>query len=109
MEQALCLNRPGFSALPTLDQSYEQPPYALVHAVGKPLNIYEEHFALELLQLARDNHVKGLPLLHIPIDSEQGLSYMPERSRWDRALTLMLHDWCASNVVFKDLDSAPVP
>ena len=92
--------------LPTLDQSYEQPPYALVHAVGKPLNIYEEHFALKLLQLARDNHVK-VALLHIPIDSEQGLSYMPERSRWDRALnTDAPMIGAPSNVVFKDLDSA---
>jgi hypothetical protein len=91
---------------PTLDQSYEHPPYVLVHAVGKPLNTYEEHFARKILKLAKDNHVTVV-LLHIPIDSEQGLEYMPERSRWADALhTNAPMIGAASVVLFKDVDKA---
>ena len=73
------------SPIPPVAQSYENPPYALVQPAGKPLNPYEEHFANLILQLAAANHTR-IVLLHIPIDSEQGLNYMPERSRWTDTL-----------------------
>ena len=69
------------AAIPTLEQSYENPPYILVHAAGKPLDPYEDHFARKIVELARETHTK-IALLHIPIDSEQGLDYMPERETW---------------------------
>src|ERR1035437_771600 len=58
--------------IPTLDQSYEVPPYPLVHVTGKPLTPYEEHFARKIMELAKEKHTE-IVLLHIPIDSEQGL------------------------------------
>jgi hypothetical protein len=72
---------------PTLEQSLQEPPYSLVQAAGKPLNSYEYHFAMKILELAKETHTK-IVLLHIPIDSEQGLDYIPERSRWDDSLHL---------------------
>ena len=73
------------ATMPTLEQSYEDPPYDLVHSVGPPLNPYEAHFAGKILDLAQQEH-SAIALLHIPIDSEQGLGYMPERSNWADAL-----------------------
>lgn len=67
--------------LPTLEESYEDPPYDLVHTVGPSLNPYEVHFARKILELAQHNHI-AVAFMHIPIDSEQGLAYMPERGNW---------------------------
>ena len=52
-----------------------------MHAVGPPLNPYEAHFARKILDLAQQDHV-AIALMHIPIDSEQDLRYMPERDDW---------------------------
>ncbi len=71
------------SSLP--NSSYEEPPYTLVRAEGKSLNRYDLHFAMKTLELARNEHIK-IALLHIPIDSEQGLDYMPEREDWPSTL-----------------------
>jgi hypothetical protein len=71
---------------PPINTSFEPAPYAFVKATGTPLNAYEDHFAEKILALARQNGVK-LALLHIPIDTERGLSYMPERSNWPVALS----------------------
>jgi hypothetical protein len=71
---------------PPLDESYEPAPYALVRATGAPLNAYEDHFAKRTLALAQQYGIK-VALLHIPIDSERGLNYMPERSNWPVALS----------------------
>jgi hypothetical protein len=90
--------------IPTLEQSYEDPPYNLVHAAGKPLNPYEGHFARKIVELARETHTK-IVLLHIPIDSEQGLDYMPERSKWVDALhTDAPMIGSTSAVLFKGVD-----
>ena len=71
-------------AVPTLEQSYEVPPETLVRATGKPLNSYDLHFADEILDLAKKTHTR-IALLHIPMDTEQGLDYMPERENWTAA------------------------
>jgi hypothetical protein len=71
----------GLATVPTLEQSYEEPPYSLVHSSGIPLNAYEDHFAKKILELAKEKKIK-IVLLHIPIDTEQGMDYMPERSIW---------------------------
>jgi hypothetical protein len=71
--------------IPTLEQSYEEPPYNRVRVAGKPLNAYEYHFAERILELANEKHT-NIVLLHIPIDAEQGLDYMPERGRWGDVL-----------------------
>jgi hypothetical protein len=68
-----------------LEQSYEDPPYNFVYSKKKPLNSYQAHFAKKILQLAEEKHA-GFALLHIPIDSEQGLNYMPELDNWASAL-----------------------
>jgi hypothetical protein len=73
------------TSMPPIDESYEPAPYASVKATGMPLNVYENHFAKNILELARQNNVK-VALLHIPIDTEHGLDYMPERSNWSTAL-----------------------
>ncbi len=92
------------SIVPTLEQSYEVPPYPLVHIAGKPLTPYEEHFAEKILQLAKEKHTR-IVLLHIPIDSEQGLDYLPERVRWVGPLqTGVPLIGAASSVVFQDVD-----
>jgi len=94
------------AAAPTVEQSYEDPPYDLVHAEGKPLNTYEDHFARKILELAAERHTK-IVLLHIPIDSEQGLDYMPERSRWvDSLHTDAPMIGATSAVLFKNVDKA---
>jgi hypothetical protein len=67
--------------IPPLADSYEEPPYPLVHVMGPPLNDYEEHFAEKIVALAKEKQTPVV-LVHIPIDSEQGLDYMPERSDW---------------------------
>jgi hypothetical protein len=72
--------------VPPLDESYEPAPYAFVRVTGTRLNAYEDHFAKKLLALVRQNGA-GLVLLHIPIDTERGLKYMPERSDWPSALS----------------------
>ena len=92
--------------IPTLDQSYEVPPYPLVHVTGKPLTPYEEHFARKIMELAKEKHTE-IVLLHIPIDSEQGLDYMPERVNWVGALqTDAPMIGAPSSVVFKSVDKA---
>jgi hypothetical protein len=73
------------AAIPTLEQTYEEPPYNLVRVTGKPLNAYGFHFAVKIAELAQERHI-GLAFMHVPIDSEQGLDYMPERSRWSDTL-----------------------
>ena len=73
-------------AAPPIDESYEPAPYALVKATGVPLNAYEDHFAKDILALIQQNGIR-LGLLHIPIDTERGLNYMPERSDWPQALS----------------------
>ena len=90
---------------PPLDESYEYPPYSLVQATGKPLSDYEDHFAREILELAKDKHTK-ITLLHIPIDSEQGLNYMPEKSMWNNSLhTGAPMIGLPSGVLFKNVTS----
>lgn len=71
--------------IPALDQSYEDPPYPGVKTVGQPLDQYQVHFAKKVLELAEEKHTKVV-LLHIPIDSEHGLAYMPERDNWASVL-----------------------
>jgi hypothetical protein len=90
------------------EQSYGSPPYDFVRGTGKPLNAYENHFAQQITKLAAGNHVK-LALLHIPIDSELGLGYMPERARWVDALhTNAPIIGVPSNVLFKNTDATIV-
>ena len=92
------------AAIPALEQSYEVPPYHLVHAAGKPLDQYETHFAEKILELGKEKHTK-IAFLHIPIDSEQGLDYMPERSRWvDTLHTDAPMIGSASEVLFKGVN-----
>jgi hypothetical protein len=73
------------AAVPSPEKSYQDPPYSLVRASGKPLDTYEVYFAKKIQELAREKHVK-IALLHISIDSEQGLDYMPEREDWPNTL-----------------------
>jgi len=94
------------ATIPSLSQSYEHPPYRLVRTVGPPLNAYEYHFAMKILELANEKHT-AIALLHIPIDSEQGFDYMPERSGWGDVLHIdapMIG--VPSAVLFKNLDNA---
>jgi hypothetical protein len=92
------------AAIPSLEQSYESPPYNFVHAAGKPLNPYETHFAKKILDLAKGKHIE-IALLHIPIDSEQGLDYMPERGKWSSTLhTDAPMIGSASKVLFKGVN-----
>jgi len=94
------------ATMPLLEQSYEDPPYKLVHAVGPALNPYEAHFARKILELAQEKH-STIVLLHIPIDSEQGLVYMPERSNWADALaTDAPMIGVPSAVLFDNVDNA---
>jgi hypothetical protein len=96
----------SLATVPSLDQSYEATPYNLVHVSGAPLNPYEMHFALKILQLAREKHIT-IVLLHIPIDSEEGLNYLPERGEWDQALhTNAPIVGAPSSVVFRKVDAA---
>jgi hypothetical protein len=89
-------------------QCYEEPPYKLIRTTGKPLNAYEAHFAQQIVKLASEKHIK-LVLLHIPIDSETGLEYMPERADWDDVLhTGAPMIGVPSNVLFQNTDSALV-
>jgi hypothetical protein len=67
--------------VPALGQLYEAPPYPQVRPVGAPLNPYEDHFARKILDLAKQTQTT-IVLLHIPIDSERGMDYIPERARW---------------------------
>jgi hypothetical protein len=71
--------------VPAIRESYQDPPYRLVRTTGKPLNTYEDHFAQKIVELARGTHTK-IVFLHIPIDVEQGMDYMPERSNWPDTL-----------------------
>jgi hypothetical protein len=92
--------------VPTIEQSYEDSPYDLVRAAGKPLNAYEQHFAENILDMAKEKHT-SIAFLHIPIDSEQGLHYMPERGRWVESLhTNAPMIGVASAVLFNDVDMA---
>ena len=94
------------AAMPTLEQSYEDPPYHLVQAVGPPLNPYEKHFAEKILDLTKESHT-AVALLHIPIDSEEGLDYIPERSRWvDSIHTNAPMIGVTSTVLFKNVNKA---
>jgi hypothetical protein len=94
------------ATMPTLDKSYEAPPYALVHATGPALNPYEAHFARKVLGLVQEKH-SALVLLHIPIDSEEGLAYMPERSSWPDTLhTDAAMIGVPSSVLFDNVDRA---
>jgi hypothetical protein len=68
----------GF-APPALSSTYQLAPYALIRQTGKPLDAYESHFAGKILSLAAEKQIR-VALLHIPIDSERDLNYMPERS-----------------------------
>jgi hypothetical protein len=93
-----------WATIPSVEQSYEDPPYDLVRAAGKPLDLYETHFAMKILYLAKENRIK-IALLHIPIDTEQGLDYMPERGRWSDSLrTSAPMIGSTSAVLFKGLD-----
>jgi hypothetical protein len=94
------------ATMPTLDESYEAPPYALVHATGPALSPYEAHFARKILGLVQEKH-SALVLLHIPIDSEEGLAYMPERSSWPDTLhTDAAMIGVPSSVLFDNVDRA---
>lgn len=73
------------AATPPLVDSYEDPPYSQVRIAGEPLDPYEVHFAKKIVELAQEKHVK-IALLHIPIDSEQGLDVMPEQENWPSML-----------------------
>jgi hypothetical protein len=96
----------SLATVPRLRQSYQAPPYILVRAVGPPLNPYEEHFAREILELAKENHT-AIVLLHIPIDSEEGLDYLPERSRWsDELHTNAPMIGVSSAALFENVDKA---
>jgi hypothetical protein len=91
---------------PGLEQSYEAPPYGLVHATGKPLNEYEDHFAKKIVELAAQNGTR-IALIHIPIDTERGLNYMPERSSWPDVLhtnSVMIGE--SSSVLFDGVNDA---
>ena len=89
-------------------QSYEDPPYEFIRTAGKPLNEYEAHFAQEIVKLASEKHI-NLVLLHIPIDSEAGLEYMPERAAWgDELHTDASMLGVPSSVLFRNTDSAIV-
>jgi hypothetical protein len=72
------------SQIPPLEVTYENPPYPLIRQTGKPLNSYEQHFATRIIELSESNGT-SIALLHIPIDSEYGLNYMPERSKYEDA------------------------
>jgi hypothetical protein len=104
---AVFVPEPGnLATIPTIEQSYENSPYSLVHVTGKPLNPYENHFAMKILELAKQSHTR-IVLLHIPIDSEEGLGYLPERGRWD----LTLHTGAPmigapSDIIFSKIDKA---
>jgi hypothetical protein len=92
--------------IPAVKDSYEEAPYDLIHSAGKPLNVYEEHFAAKILELAQEKHTR-IVLLHIPIDSEQGLDYMPERGRWVDVLhTDAPMIGATSTVVFRGIDDS---
>ncbi|MFY9853406.1 MAG: hypothetical protein WAK26_05960 [Terracidiphilus sp.] len=94
----------GSAATPTLGESYEDPRYHFVYAVGKPLDPYEDHFAGKIVDLARQKRTK-IALLHIPIDSEQGLTYMPERCSWtDELHTAAPMIGSTSAVLFRDVN-----
>jgi hypothetical protein len=94
------------ATMPSLEQSYEDPPYVRMRAVGPPLNSYEAHFARKILELAQEKH-GAIVLLHIPIDSEQGLEYMPERSNWaDTLHTGAPMIGVPSSVLFDNVNSA---
>jgi len=94
------------ATMPSLEQSYEDPPYVRMRAVGPPLNSYEAHFARKILELAQEKH-GAIVLLHIPIDSEQGLEYMPERSNWANTLrTDAPMIGVPSSVLFDNVNSA---
>ena len=71
--------------IPPPEITYENPPYSSLRQTGKPLNLYEQHFADEIVELSKSTGT-SLALLHIPIDSEYGLNYMPERSKYDIAM-----------------------
>jgi hypothetical protein len=72
-------------AIPPIQESYEVPPYTLLRTAGKPLTPYEDHFANKIVELAKENHTT-IVLMHIPIDIERGMDYMPERGKWDEEL-----------------------
>lgn len=69
-------------AVPPLDTgvTYEPQPWPSIVVTGPAFNSYEEHFAEEIVQLAKQ---KGIPLafIHFPIDGERGMSTMPERGK----------------------------
>ena len=93
-------------AVPPFELSYEDPPYSLIRAAGKPLNPYEDHFAERIVALARETHTT-IAFLHIPIDSEQGMDYMPERGDWAETLHMNAPMIGApSAAIFKDIGSS---
>jgi hypothetical protein len=99
---------PTTAAPVTADDSYQQPPYELIHCAGKPLNAYEAHFANLIVKLAREKHI-DVALVHIPIDGEIGLTYMPERGRWADALhTNAPMIGVPSGILFRNTDPAIV-
>jgi hypothetical protein len=70
---------------PPLAVTYENSPYPLVRQAGRPLNAYEQHFAQRIIELSESSG-SSLAFLHIPMDTEYGLNFMPERSRFGGAL-----------------------
>ena len=68
--------------VPPLELTYETSPYPLVRQAGQPLNSYEQHFATQIVELLETSRTP-LALLHIPMDSEYGLAYIPDRSKFE--------------------------
>ena len=73
--------------VPSLDQSYQEPPYHSVRVVGKPLPPYGLYFAEKISALIQEKHIH-VAFIHVAMDTDKDLDYIPERGNWPEVLHL---------------------
>jgi hypothetical protein len=71
--------------VPGIESTYRESHDGKVRDAGQPFDAYEAYFARQLFALAQNSQTRVV-IIHIPIDSESGLSYMPEMGRFQDLL-----------------------